>query len=170
MDLLFLAQQFQYALVSDALGVRTNLLRKLGAFSGKKEIEAIAIDDELGFVYYSDEGVGIRKYHAEPRKGNKEIALFGTKHFKDDVEGIAIAKFTNTEGFIIVSNQQNNSFNIYNRNDNSFIKEINLGTIETDGCEVVTNPLGKKYPNGLFVSMNDEQDFFFHALDSLQLK
>ena len=88
----------------------------------------------------------------------------------DNFQASAIATYPNGNGFIIVSNQQNHSFNIFKRSDNSFVKEINLGTIETDGCDVVTTPLGKKYPKGLFVSMNDEQDFFFHALDSLKLK
>ncbi len=161
---------YQYALVSDSLGVHANLLRKLGTFSGQKEIEAIAVDDALGYVYYSDEGVGIRKYHADPKQGDKEIALFGSEYFKDDIEGIAIATYNGDNGFLIVSNQQDHSFNIFKRSDNSFVKTINLGTIETDGCDVVTESLGKKFPNGLFVSMNDQQDFFYHALDSLKLK
>ncbi|WP_335972798.1 phytase [Gaetbulibacter jejuensis] len=161
---------YQYALVSDSLGVHANLLRKLGTFSGQKEIEAIAVDDALGYVYYSDEGVGIRKYHADPKQGDKEIALFGSEYFKDDIEGIAIATYGGDNGFLIVSNQQDHSFNIFKRSDNSFVKTINLGTIETDGCDVVTESLGKKFPNGLFVSMNDQQDFFYHALDSLKLK
>ncbi|GAA0736562.1 phytase [Gaetbulibacter jejuensis] len=161
---------YQYALVSDSLGVHANLLRKLGTFSGQKEIEAIAVDDALGYVYYSDEGVGIRKYHADPKQGDKEIALFGSEYFKDDIEGIAIATDNGDNGFLIVSNQQDHSFNIFKRSDNSFVKTINLGTIETDGCDVVTESLGKKFPNGLFVSMNDQQDFFYHALDSLKLK
>ncbi|MUU79851.1 phytase [Winogradskyella endarachnes] len=161
---------YQYALVSDSLGVHTNLLRKVGNFSGTKEIEAIAVDDELGFLYYSDEGVGVRKYYADPEMGNEEITLFGGEYFKEDIEGIAIATYPNGEGFLIVSNQQNHSFNIFKRSDNSFVKEINLGTIETDGCDIVTTSLGKKFPNGLFVSMNDEKDFFFHAVDSLKLK
>jgi 3-phytase len=161
---------YQYALVSDSLGVHANLLRKLGTFSGQKEIEAIAVDDALGYVYYSDEGVGIRKYHADPKQGDKEIALFGSEYFKDDIEGIAIATYGGDNGFLIVSNQQDHSFNIFKRSDNSFVKTINLGTIETDGCDVVTESLGEKFPNGLFVSMNDQQDFFYHALDSLKLK
>ena len=161
---------YQYALVSDSLGVHANLLRKLGTFSGQKEIEAIAVDDALGYVYYSDEGVGIRKYHADPKQGDKEIAFFGSEYFKDDIEGIAIATYGGDNGFLIVSNQQDHSFNIFKRSDNSFVKTINLGTIETDGCDVVTESLGKKFPNGLFVSMNDQQDFFYHALDSLKLK
>ena len=33
-------------------------VRAFGAYSGKKEIEAIAVDQQLGFVYYSDETVG----------------------------------------------------------------------------------------------------------------
>ena len=30
------------------------------------EIEAVVVDDALGYVYYSDEQHGIRKYHADP--------------------------------------------------------------------------------------------------------
>lgn len=161
---------YQYGLVSDSLGVRANLLRKVGNFSGTKEIEAIAVDDELGFLYYSDEGVGVRKYYADPKKGNEEIALFGVEYFKEDIEGIAIATYPNGKGYIIVSNQQDHSFNFFKRSDNSYVKTLNLGTIETDGCDIVTLPIGEKFPNGLFVSMNDEKDFFFHAADSLKLK
>ena len=161
---------YQYEFVSDSTGVKANLLRKFGKFSGQKEIEAIAVDDALGYVYYSDEGVGIRKYYANPAKGNDEITLFGQNLFKDDIEGIAIATYSGDNGFIIVSNQQAHTFNIFKRSDNTFVKELNLGTLETDGCDVTTTPLGSKFPNGLFVSMNDQQDFFYHALDSLQLK
>ncbi|MCK0155924.1 phytase [Cellulophaga sp. F20128] len=160
---------YQYAFVSDSLGVHSNLIRKFGKFSGEKEIEAIVVDDALGFVYYSDESVGIRKYHASPKKGNAEISIFGGEHFKRDIEGIAIATYQGDRGFLIVSDQQDHSFNFFSRSTNSFVKKLNLGTLETDGCDVTTEALGSKYPNGLFVSMNDEQDFFFHALDSLKI-
>jgi len=160
---------YQYEFVSDSLGVHSNLLRKFGKFSGEKEIEAIAVDDALGFVYYSDEGVGIRKYNANPSNGNAEISIFGGEHFKRDIEGIAIATYHGNHGYLIVSDQQDHSFNFFKRSDNSFVKKLNLGTLETDGCDVTTKALGSKYPNGLFVSMNDEQDFFFHALDSLKI-
>lgn len=155
---------YQYQLMSDGSGVRSELVRKFGKFSGKKEIEAIAVDDEKGFVYYSDEGVCIRKYHAEPSKGDSEISCFGGEHFLEDIEGIAIATYPNGKGYIIVSDQQRGQFNIFDREDNSFIKAVNLTTLETDGCEVVTVPLNSTFPNGLFVSMNDERNFFFHDL------
>ncbi|APY12768.1 3-phytase [Seonamhaeicola sp. S2-3] len=160
---------YQYELVSDSTGVKANLVRKFGEFSGKKEIEAIAVDNQNGIVYYSDEGHCIRKYYAEPSKGDKEIYCFGGEYFKEDIEGIAIANYPNNS-FLIVSNQQAGTFNIFDVETNAFIKEINLGTTETDGCEVTTEALGDKFPNGLFVSMNDDKTFFFHDLKKLNLQ
>jgi 3-phytase len=47
---------WQYRLEDDGAGkVKQTKVRAFGAYSGKKEIEAIAVDAELGFVYYSDE-------------------------------------------------------------------------------------------------------------------
>ncbi|WP_422106971.1 phytase [Winogradskyella sp.] len=161
---------YQYQLVSDSLGIRTDLVRKFGEFSGKKEIEAIAVDNELGHIYYADEDHCIRKYHADPKKGDNELACFGADHFRRDIEGIAIAKYSNDSGFLIVSNQQAHSFCVFDRKTNEFIKEINLGTVETDGCEVTTQALGNRFPNGLFVSMTDSKEFLFHDLGSLNLK
>ncbi|MDP5157947.1 MAG: phytase [Flaviramulus sp.] len=159
---------YQYELVSDSLGVYSKLTRKFGQFSAKKEIEAIAVDDKNGIVYYSDEGHCIRKYYAEPSKGDEEISCFGGEYFKSDIEGIAIAHYPN-KSFLIVSNQQAGTFNIFDLKTNTFIKELNLGTLETDGCDVTTESLGNKFPNGLFVSMNDEMNFFFHDLAKLKL-
>ena len=158
---------YQYALESDSTGVKATLVRKFGKFSGQKEIEAIAVDDENGFVYYSDEGVCIRKYYAEPSKGNKEISCFGSEYFLEDIEGIAIATYEDGEGYIIVSNQQKGEFNIFSRKDNSFVKAVNLTTLETDGCEVVTVPLNDTFTNGLFVAMNDAKDFYFYDLGKI---
>ncbi|MEO1030289.1 MAG: phytase [Bacteroidota bacterium] len=161
---------YQYQLVSDSLGIATKLVRKFGEFSGKKEIEAIAVDNELGYVYYADEDHCIRKYYADPKMGNEELACFGADQFSRDIEGIAIAKYPNNSGFLIVSNQQAHSFCVFDRKTNAFIKEINLGTVETDGCEVTTQALGNRFPNGLFVSMTDSKEFLFHDLGSLSLK
>lgn len=161
---------YQYELKSDSVGVQADLVRKFGSFSGQKEIEAIAIDDESGFVYYSDEGVCIRKYHAEPKMGDAEISCFGGNYFTEDIEGIAIATYPNGKGFLIVSNQQKGEFNIFKRTDNTFVKALNLSTLETDGCEVVTRPLNSTFPNGLFVAMNDEKNFYFYDLGKLDLE
>jgi hypothetical protein len=66
---------------------KAKLVGKFRNYSGKNEIEAFAADNELGYVYCSDEGVGIRKYYAHPDSSNTELALFGTKEFTDYQEG-----------------------------------------------------------------------------------
>lgn len=158
---------YQYKLTTENNLVKTTLVRKFGNFSGKKEIEAIAIDGELGYVYYSDEGHCIRKYYAEPSKGNEEISCFGSEHFLEDIEGIAIAKMKDQKGYLIVSDQQKGQFNLFDRETNEFIKAVNLTTTETDGCDVVTVPLNNTFSSGLFVAMNDQKDFYFYDLNKL---
>ena len=161
---------YQYKLVVDSSEtVQLKRVRKLGNFSGNKEIEAIAVDDENGFIYYADEGVCLRKYYAEPEMGSDEIDCFGGEHFASDIEGIAIAKTSTDAGFLIVSDQQRGQFNIFTRQDNTFVKAINLGTQETDGCEVVTIKLNPTFSKGLFVAMNDERNFYFYDLAKLNL-
>lgn len=162
---------YQYELKADSTGiVHGEVVRKFGSFSGKKEIEAIAVDDEMGFVYYSDEMEGVKKYGAEPSTGNAQVAFFGKGDFTEDIEGIAIANTGEGEGYIIVSDQQRGQFNIYSRKDNSFVKAVNLSTVETDGCDVVTVPLNSKFTKGLFVAMNDDATFYFYDFKKLELK
>ncbi|OWW26469.1 3-phytase [Zobellia sp. OII3] len=162
---------YQYKIVANDKGqVNAELVRKFGKFSGKKEIEAIAVDHELGFVYYSDEQHCIRKYYAEPSMGDVELSCFGGENFKSDIEGIAIAQYPNGEGYIIVSDQQRGQFNIYSRKTNAFVRAVNLSTLETDGCEVVTVPLNDTFKSGLFVAMNDEKNFYFYDLEKLGIE
>ncbi|MDX5477128.1 MAG: phytase, partial [Cyclobacteriaceae bacterium] len=59
---------WQYLINGSEEGIKLELVRKFGYYSGQKEIEAIAVDHELGYIYYSDEGVGVRKYHADPSR------------------------------------------------------------------------------------------------------
>jgi 3-phytase len=155
---------YQYAIRPQKGSVTLEFARKFGQFSGLKEIEAIAVDDERGYVYYSDEGVCIRKYHAEPGAGDQELACFGGEYFEEDIEGIAIAKHQDRSGYLLVSNQQLGEFNIFDRQTNEFVKAVNLGTVETDGCAATTESLGKAFPNGLFVAMSDDKTFHFYDL------
>ncbi|RZL46249.1 MAG: phytase, partial [Pedobacter sp.] len=56
---------WQYQLADVGNGIITGkVVRKFGKYSGKKEIEAIAVDNDMGFIYYSDEQTGVRKYVA----------------------------------------------------------------------------------------------------------
>jgi len=166
---------WQYELTANADGiVNARVVRKFGKFSGVKEIEAIAVDAELGFIYYSDENIGVRKYYADPEKGNEELALFGQRDFTDDHEGISIYKTGDSTGFIIVSDQQANAFNIYRREgDNgnphvhTLLKKVYLSTMESDGSEVTNVALGNAYPRGIFVAMSDDKTFQYYRVEDI---
>lgn len=168
---------WQYQLSDSGDGtVAAKLVRKFGNFSGKKEIEAIAVDNELGYVYCSDEQFGVRKYYADPaRNDNTELAVFGQNDFKSDQEGIAIYKTTATTGYILVSNQQANTFIVYaregtngNPNEHKMIAEIPTSTIECDGADATNINLGHKFPNGMFVAMSNGMTFHFYKWDDMQ--
>lgn len=168
---------WQYKLSDNGSGiVAANLVRKFGKYSNKKEIEAIAVDNELGFVYCSDEQFGIRKYYANPdENNNNELALFGQKDFVGDHEGIAIYKKTATTGYILISNQQNNTFEVYpregdagNPNKYSRLATIPTSTTECDGADVTNVNLGPKFPNGLFVAMSNGMTFHYYDWNQIQ--
>ncbi|MBP7173497.1 MAG: phytase [Cloacibacterium sp.] len=155
---------WQYKLVEKNNTLTGELVRKFGNYSGIKEIESIAVDDELGYIYYSDEKFGIRKYHADPEKGNEELSVFGKNDFKQDVEGISIYDTGGGTGYILISNQQADTFNVYRRENAEIgrIAEIPVSTSESDGSEVTNVNLGSKFPKGIFVAMSNGRIFHYY--------
>ena len=163
----------QYRLSDDgAGGVKMTLARQFGRYVGKKEIESIAVDAELGYVYYSDEGFGVHKYHADPDApdAGRELATFGTSGYAEDHEGISIYKFPDGTGYILVSDQQANRFRIYKRegepgrpHEHALVKTVPVSTLESDGSEVTSRPLGPKFPHGLFVAMSEGKVFHYYS-------
>ncbi|MCF2517649.1 phytase [Dyadobacter sp. CY351] len=166
---------WQYLLEDNGKGnVKATLVRKFGAYSGLKEIEAIAVDDKLGYVYYSDEGKGVRKYYADPEKGNAELALFATTGFTEDHEGISIYELTDSTGYILVSDQGANSFQIFPRegdagdaNKHTLLKKITVLANKSDGSETVSVPLNADFPKGLFVVMSDDKTFHLYRWEDI---
>ncbi len=165
---------WQYEVIGENGQIRLELARKFGQYSGIKEIEAIAVDAELGYIYYSDEGVGVRKYYAEPEMGNEELALFATEGFTDDHEGISIYKLDDTTGYILVSDQQAALFHVFpregsesNPHQHTLITKIPVSTVESDGSEVTSISLGPDFPKGLFVAMSDDKTFQIYRWEDL---
>ncbi len=165
---------WQYLLGDDGQGkVNAKLVRKFGQYSGKNEIESIAVDNELGYVYYSDEGVGVRKYFVHPDSTTRELSLFGSTGFADNHEGISIYKFRDGTGYILVSDQQANKFHIFPRegtNDSIHhhpcIKIISSSTVESDGNDVTGVSL-PGFPHGLFVAMSENKTFQFYRWEDI---
>ncbi|MGN7886954.1 phytase [Dyadobacter sp. 22481] len=166
---------WQYRLEDDGKGqVKASLVRKFGKYSGLKEIEAIAVDDQLGYVYYSDEGSGVRKYYADPEKGNEELALFATTGFTEDHEGISIYHLTDSTGYILVSDQGANSFQIFPRegtsgkpNEHPLLRKVTVKASHSDGSDVASLPLNAQFRNGLFVAMSDDKTFHLYRWEDI---
>ncbi|WP_276875260.1 phytase [Chryseobacterium joostei] len=156
---------WQYKLSEKNGAITGEVVRKFGKYSGLKEIESIAVDDEAGYIYYSDEQFGIHQYNADPAKGNEELLVFGQGDFTSDVEGISIYPTSKGKGYILVSNQQNDTFNVYLRENpgKGRVAEIPVSTLESDGSEVTNVNLGAKFPKGAFVAMSNGR--VFHMYD-----
>lgn len=163
---------WQYRLEDDGRGqVRATKVRAFGAFSGAKEIEAIAVDQALGYVYYSDETVGVRKYHADPDHpdARRELALFATTGFVQDHEGIAIYPTSDSTGYVFVSDQQGQRLQVFRREGDGgnahahgSIASIPVSAMETDGIAVTAQPLGPRFPKGMLVMMSTDRTFHYY--------
>jgi 3-phytase len=166
---------WQYLIKTVQGQLELELVRKFGQYSGNKEIEAIAVDNELGYIYYSDEGVGVRKYYADPEKGNEELALFATEGFTLDHEGISIYKHEDGTGYILVSDQEANFFHVFPREGSSenphshhLIAKLPMSTVSSDGSEVVNFNVSSEFPKGLFVAMSDDKTFHIYDWRDLE--
>ncbi|MBI4907746.1 MAG: phytase [Acidobacteria bacterium] len=158
---------WQYRLEDDGAGrVTGTKVREFGVFSGVGEIEAIAVDDELGYIYYADEGDGIHKWHADPdhQDAGRELAHFGRTGYKADREGIAIYTQPRGAGYILCTDQVagDSRYFVYRReggaggpHDHSeVLKVIRGGADSTDGLDATSAALGPAFPHGLLVAMN----------------
>jgi 3-phytase len=157
----------QYRLSDDGQGrVKATFVRYFGRFGGSGEIEAVAVDDALGYVYYADEGDGIHKYYADPDHPDaaKELAHFGRTGYRADREGIGIYTRADGTGYIVSTDQiaGSSEYHLYKRegepgNPHDHAKEVRIvrgGADSTDGLEVTSRPLGPLFPSGLMVAMN----------------
>jgi 3-phytase len=161
---------WQYLLGDNGSGVvGARLVRKFGQYSGRKEIESIMVDDRLGYVYFSDEGVGVRKYYADTLRGNAELALFSREGFAEDHEGISLYETSDSTGFILVSDQGADRFHIFPREGQAGqphrhpdLRNVRVRADESDGSDITSLPLGPQYPRGLFVVMSTDRTFHYY--------
>lgn len=158
---------WQYRLADDGTGrVGATFVRRFGAFGGVGEIEAIVVDDELGYVYYADETAGIHKWHADPDApgADHELALFGTTGYQQDREGLGIYDLGDGTGYIVSVDQLpgESVFHVYRRegepgrphDHSAVLLSFTGGADGTDGLEVTSASLGPDFPDGLVVAMN----------------
>lgn len=131
--------------------------RYFGKFSGKKEIEALFVDDAASHLYYSDENFGTRKYDLNTLQ---ELGVFGAEDFLEDNEGISLALDSNE--YLLISDQQAHAFNVYDRQSNRFITKFGVEAIESDGSETYIGYLNEQFPEGIFVAMSEGAVFHYY--------
>jgi 3-phytase len=170
---------WQYRLEDDGKGrVRGRFVRRFGMYSRTQEIEAVVVDDDLGYVYYSDERFGIRKYLADPDRPGaaQELATFGTDGYQGDREGLAIYATGPGTGFIVSSDQvaRGSRAMLYpregsggNPNDHPRIAVVSTTADTTDGLEATATPL-PGFPRGLVMMMNSRaKDFLIYRWEDV---
>lgn len=154
---------YQYRLLDDGTGhVKGTFVGKFGNAAIRGIAEGVAVDDELGYVYVSDEEDAVRKFYADRALGkNDEITAFAKGDgISGDREGIGIYKCSGGTGYLLVSSQGNSTVKVYPREgDNgdptkhSLITTIDTeNSRETDGLDVTSRPAGVNFPNGFLVT------------------
>jgi len=162
------------------------LIRRFGLFSGGGEIEAVAVDQDLGYIYYSDERYAVRKYHADPDKGDDEIALIGRNEdlaaagsvpFLRDREGIAIYATGLGTGYILVSDQHALRLHVYPRegvgidwHHHPQLAAIPVSSVLTDGIEATSLSLSPQFPEGMLVMMSEDRRFHLYRWEDIQAR
>jgi 3-phytase len=153
-------KQWQLEARGERVGAR--LVREFGVGS---QAEGCAADDGTGALYVAEEDVGLWRYSASPDGGSARTSVdtVANGHLTDDAEGVTIFYGAGEKGYLIVSSQGSNDYNVYHREgDNKFIGKFAIvpspagidGTSDTDGIDVTGASLGSAFPNGVFVAQD----------------
>jgi 3-phytase len=153
----------QYELSGESGSVNGTLVR---SFDNGSSSEGMVADDELKFLYVSEEETGVWRYGAEPGAGADRVLIDGLVdaggHLTDNVKGLAIYYAGGRQGYLIVASQGASSYQVYDRLDGEFLGEFDIGSSGDidgasgqDGIEVTNISLGYEFPQGLFVSQDN---------------
>jgi 3-phytase len=127
---------------------------EIGSFDhGHSKAEGIACDDAQQRVYVCDDESDSRSCKAFTFEGAPVGPEFGVDETGSDSEGVTLYECGPADGYIIVSDQSNDEFEVFTRREPfAHLCTFELATDgdrtnATDGIEVVQIPA---YPNGIF--------------------
>ena len=124
------------------------------------QIEGCVADRETGRLYLGEEDAGIWECGAEPDSKDERvmIAKVGDHGLTADVEGLALYYAQGGGGYLLASNQGDNSIAVFDRAAPHAYKLTIRGKAdkfatfaENDGVEVTNERLSSVYPKGLLV-------------------
>ncbi len=160
----------QWELFDDGHGkVNARLVREINIMPDttvglNPKTEACVADDELGWVYFSqEEECMIWRYGAEPEEGDKRLLVDVAKMKDgDNVEGLAIYNTGEGKGYLVASVQGSWKYKIYTRTDPytllgtfQVMKADSTGIVESHDCiEIANIDFGSLFPRGFMVTQN----------------
>jgi len=145
----------QYELVDDGNGQVTG--SPTGWQFPASTVEGMVGDDETGYVFLSEENVGVWRVDALDDMDQTLIAAVGdASGLTADVEGIAIYHTAGARGYIIVSSQLASKYTIVERQPPHLpVGEFQVeGVGSTDGLDVLNLGLNATFPQGIFTFHN----------------
>jgi 3-phytase len=151
---------YQYELFDNGNGgVDINLVRTINNIPTL--VEGITADDILGHLYIGEEDVAVWKYGANPEDGitRTEMDAVSGPRLRADIEGLTIYYSNDSIGYLIVSSQGDNTFAVYEREDNNtYLGSFRLvfggvdGVENGDGVEVMSYPMGGYFDTGALIA------------------
>ena len=141
------------------------------------EAEGCVFDDENHVLLVSREGSrGYLKAY-----NTKDYSYLKTVDSRDqnivgDPEGVTIYKTSTTEGYVLLSSQGGNEFNVYDRKSLKFIKKFTVNNVQdTDGIDVISKKVNEMFPRGFLVvqdgrNLPENQNFKIVSMDEVLKK
>jgi myo-inositol-hexaphosphate 3-phosphohydrolase len=131
-------------------------------------VTGLTVDREFGNIYIITESMeGVLRTDAEPNKNDDEFLLVendGDPKIEDKLKGVTIYYGGDHfgEGYVIVSNEGDSSFLVYERDgDNDYVGSFAVTyddgvdqASRSDGIDVLNVDLGPEFPCGLFVAQD----------------
>lgn len=133
--------------------------------SMNSQSEGMACDDHAGIFYIAEEAGGVWSMPMDGLETKpdafavlaKDASNASSVPLTPDVEGVAVAR-TGDTAYLVVSSQGDNTFAVFEIPSQRPIGSFRIvdgdsidGVTETDGIDVVTTPLGSRFPQGLLV-------------------
>lgn len=128
-------------------------------------VEGMAADDLTGYLFVSEEDVGLYRYSAAPTGGTSRVAVdtVGAGNLVADVEDVAIAR--NKDGnWLLVSSQGDNTYHVYDMDTFAHVKKFTVNrpggsnqVTGTDGLDVYLGNFNDNFPNGIIVVHDGDQ-------------
>jgi 3-phytase len=136
--------------------------------------EGCVVDDRTGLLYLGEEGAGVWRFDAAPDAPvtPTDFARVDGVSLVADVEGMAVVPQGEAGGYLVVSSQGDNTYNLYDLESFALVGRFRIadngagvdGTFETDGLEVMLGDFGPDFPEGIFIAQDgdnapDNQNF-----------